>query len=82
MQIYLEPCQTSKIEKPLTNLAKSSILDVWLGSDYNFISYNEQGFKYTSERTNISVKKQPIILVTYASNLDANNLASSVTRKQ
>ena len=40
MQVYLEPCQTSKIEKPLTNLAKSSILDVWLGSDYNFISYN------------------------------------------
>ena len=41
--MYLEPCQTSKIEcltkkvnrfKPLTIFAKQSILDVWQGSGY------------------------------------------------
>ena len=43
--MYLEPCQTSKIEcltkkvnrfKPLTIFTKQSILDVWQGSGYAF----------------------------------------------
>ena len=43
--LYSEPCQTSKMElflkiingrKPLTIFAKSSILDVWLGSERAF----------------------------------------------
>ena len=36
-EAYLEPCQTSKMErfaKMLTIFLKSSILDVWQGSEY------------------------------------------------
>ena len=45
---YSEPCQTYKMElfakifngfPPLTVLAKSSILDIWLGSKYAFGKY-------------------------------------------
>ena len=45
-EVYSEPCQTSKIEfKPLTILAKCSILDVWEGSEYVFLLCSEAVLK-------------------------------------
>ena len=50
-QVYLEPNQISTMKifvktvsgwKPLTNFAKSSILDFWMGSKYASVNYMEE----------------------------------------
>ena len=71
--MYLEPCQTSKIEcltknvnrfKPLTIFSKQPILDVWQGSGYasGSLKLFYRGFKRDSNKRLTRVKEKQSII--------------------